>query len=183
MKENMELENKILVAYASKYGSTQEVAEAVATKLCEKGLVIDLQPMRRVHLLAGYGAVVLGAPIYYGSWHQDARNFLTKHASVLPQRPVMVFALGPTGTGEDERRDSRSQLDKDLAKYPWLKPVDTVLFGGRFPARLRFPDNLVAALPASPMHGLPASDVRDWTAISDWAGSLAQKLPPMILRG
>ena len=180
MKENTELENKILVAYASKYGSTQEVADAVAVRLREEGLVVDLQPMRKIHSLAGYRAVVLGAAIYYSFWHKDARDFLTKHASDLSQHPVAVFALGPNGTGEDEMRDSQAQLDKELAKFPWLKPVGMALFGGRFPARLRFPDSLVAALPASPMHGLPASDARDWTAISNWAGNLAQKFQPII---
>jgi len=183
MKENMKLENKILVTYVSKYGSTQEVAETVAAALREQGLVVDLQPIRKVRSLAGYGAVVLGAAIYYGSWHQDARTFLTKHASDLAQCPVIIFALGPNGTSEDEMRDSRAQLDNDLARFPWLKPMATALFGGRFPVRLRFLDSLVAALPASPMHGMPATDARDWTAISAWAGSLSQVLLPMISRG
>ncbi len=36
----------ILVAYASKYGSTQEVAETVASVLSETGFRVDLQPAR-----------------------------------------------------------------------------------------------------------------------------------------
>ena len=170
------MENKILVAYASKYGSTQEVADVVATTLREKGLVVDLQPVRKVRSLAGYKAVVLGAAIYYGLWHKEALNFLARNEADLSQRPVAVFALGPNSTDENERQGSRAQLDKNLAKFPWLKPVVTELFGGRFPAKLHFPDSLVAALPASPMHGLPANDVRDWAAIRDWASNLARKL-------
>ena len=38
----------ILVAYATRYGSTQEVAEAVASPLHEAGLEVDNQPMRKV---------------------------------------------------------------------------------------------------------------------------------------
>jgi|GEM_PF-5861737 len=74
------------------------------------------------------------------------------------------------------------QPEKELAKFPWLKPVVTGLFGGRYPAKPRFPDSMVAALPASPMHGKPASDVRDWAAIRDRASSLAQKFQPVMSR-
>jgi menaquinone-dependent protoporphyrinogen oxidase len=176
------MNKKVLVTYASKYGSTQEVAEAIAATLRERGLNVDIQPMRKVLALEGYGAVVLGAAIYYGLWHKDAVNFLTKNEAALSQHPVAVFALGPNSTDEAERQSCRAQFDKELAKFPWLKPVVTELFGGRFPAKLRFPDSMVAALPASPMHGKPACDVRDWTAIRDWASSLAQQFQPMMSR-
>ncbi len=176
------MENDVLVTYASKYGSTQEVADAVAARLREKGLVVDLQPIQTVRSLAGCKTVVLGTAIYYGLLHKDAAGFLTRNEAALAQIPVAIFALGPNGMDENERKGSQAQLDKELAKFPWLKPVATGLFGGRFPARLRFPDSLVAALPASPMHGMPASDARDWKAIHDWAGKLAQKLQPVVSR-
>ena len=50
----------VLVAYASRYGSTQEVAEAVAATLRECELEVDSQPMREVRTLERYSAVVLG---------------------------------------------------------------------------------------------------------------------------
>ena len=174
------METKILMAYASKYGSTQEVAEAVAATLSESGLSVDLQPIRQVRTLAGYGAVVLGAPLYFGLWHKDALNFLSRNEDALRQRPVAIFALGPNSNDEKEMQDSRVQLDKELAKFPWLAPVVIEVFCGKFPAKLRLPESLIAGLPASPLHGMPASDVRDWTAIRAWAKSLVQKLQPVI---
>ena len=53
------MSDSILVVYATRYGSTQEVAEAVAGTLRERGLEVDLQPMRNVRSLEGYRAVVL----------------------------------------------------------------------------------------------------------------------------
>jgi hypothetical protein len=51
------------------------------------------------------------------------------------------------------------------------------MFGGKYdPAQLRFSYKLITKLPASPLHGLPTSDVRNWTAICTWASDLAQKL-------
>ncbi len=174
------MDGKVLVAYASKYGSTQEVAEAIAETLRESGFEVDLQPMQKVRTLAGYGAVVLGAPLYFGLWHKDALNLLSRNEDALAQRPVAIFALGPNSNDEKEMQGSRAQLDKELAKFPWLTSVVIEVFGGKYPAKLRFPESLIASLPASPLHGMPASDVRDWTAIRAWAGSLALKFQPVV---
>jgi menaquinone-dependent protoporphyrinogen oxidase len=169
----------ILVAYATRYGSTQEVAEAVATTLREGGLAVDLQLMREVQTLAGYGAVVLGAPLYIGHWHKDAQRFLGRHREALQQRPVFLFTLGPTQPDEQEWAGVRTQLEQELANYPWLKPVAHELFGGKYdPAKLRFPDSLLTWFPASPLHQRPASDVRDWVAMRAWAGNLVTQLQP-----
>ncbi len=171
----------ILVTYATRYGSTQEVAETVAATLRECGLGVEIQPMRKVRTLEGYRTVVLGAPIYIGSLHKDAQRFLSQHREALAERPpegirVAIFALGPTHKDEKEWQGSRAQLDKELAKFPWLSPVALEMFGGKYdPAKLRFPDNLIAALPASPSHDMPASDVRDFAVIRVWASNLAAK--------
>ena len=68
----------ILLAYASRYGSTQEVAETIAAALREAGLEVELQPMRDVRRLEPYDAVVLGAAIYNAKWHPDAHQFLSQ---------------------------------------------------------------------------------------------------------
>ena len=54
----------VLVGYATRYGSTQKAAEALAATLREQGLEVDIQSTRKVRTLAGYSAVVLGAPLY-----------------------------------------------------------------------------------------------------------------------
>jgi menaquinone-dependent protoporphyrinogen oxidase len=135
--------------------------------------------MRNVRTLDGYRAVVLGAPLYIGHWHKDAQRFLSLHQDALTGRPVAIFTLGPTQGDEEEWEAVRTQLDQELAKYAWLDPVALELFGGKYdPARLRFLDKLLTSLPASPLHGMPASDLRDWTAIRAWASELAAQLQP-----
>ena len=166
----------VLVAYATRYGSTQEVAEAVAVTLRERGLEVDLQPMRQVRTIDQYRAVVLGAPLYMFHWHKDALNFLARHRTDLTARPVAVFALGPFHAEEKEFQAVREQLDKELAKFPWLTPGAIAIFGGKFdPQKLTFPHNLGPALKK-----MPASDVRDWTAIRAWASDLAAQFQPAL---
>ena len=162
----------MLVAYATRYGSTREVAEQVAETLRASGLEVDVQPAREVRTLEGYSAVVLGAPLYMFRWHKDAVRFLRRHRQALAEQAVAIFALGPFNDDEEEWQGARAQLDKALGRFPWLVPADVEVFGGKFdPAGLRFPFN---ALPA--LKQIPASDIRDWEAIRAWASSLAATL-------
>ncbi|HNT76491.1 MAG TPA: flavodoxin domain-containing protein [Anaerolineae bacterium] len=170
------MSDKILVTYATRYGSTQEVAEKVAATLRESGLAVDVLPTKQVQSLAGYHAVVLGTPLYIGSWLKDAQRFLTQHQAGLEKLPVAIFSLGPTRAGEG-MAEVRASLDTQVGKFPWLKPVAVELFGGKYdPDKLRFPDTILKIIPASPLHGQPASDIRDWDAIRAWATSVATTL-------
>lgn len=95
--------------------------------------------------------------------------------------PVASFTLGPTRLDAEEWKNVRGQLDLEMAKYAWLKPVASELFGGKYdPARLRFPDSLLTWLPVSPLRDMPACDARDWTAIRAWAGYLLTQFQPAL---
>ncbi len=171
------MSNSVLLGYSTRYGSTQEVAEAIAAVLRDNGLEVKLARIQDVRSLEDYCAVVVGAPLYIGSWPGETKSFLAEHQAELAQRPLVVFALGPLSGDEAEMKGAREQLDKELAKLPSIKPVDVALFAGKYdPKELRFPDNLLTLLPASPLYKRPASDVRDWTAIRGWAASLPPKL-------
>ena len=158
---------KILLAYATRFGSTQEVAETIAATLREAGLEVDTQLMQDVKTLDDYAAVMLGAAIYNARWHPAAHQFLTQHRESLGQCPVAIFALGPLSTSGAAMRRSRGQLDRELEKYPWLKPVAVEMFVGKLdPSKLGFFERL----------GTTASDHRDWEAIRAWANALPAQL-------
>ena len=157
----------ILIACATRFGSTQEVAETIAASLRQAGFEVDVQPMQEVKALDHYDAIVLGAAIYNAKWHPDAHKFLSQHQEPLSQRPVAIFALGPLSTGDAEMQRSRRQLDRELEKYPWLKPVALEMFVGKLdPSKLGFFERLLS----------PASDHRDWEAIRAWANALPAQL-------
>ncbi len=163
----------VLVGYATRYGSTQEVAEVIAQVLRQAGLEVDLQAVKKVRAIDRYQAFVLGAPLYIGSLLKDMHSFLAYYSEGFKPRPVWFFALGPIGDEEKEKEGTRQQLEKELAKYGQLAPAGTQLFTGRYdPKKLRFPDSLLGALPASPLYHKPASDLRNWPEIRAWASSL-----------
>jgi menaquinone-dependent protoporphyrinogen oxidase len=156
----------VLVAYASKHGSTREVAEAVADRLRAAGVRVDVRPASCVDHLDAYRGVVLGGALYTGRWHRDARRFLSRHRSALAQLTVAAFAVGPRTLEEADVASSRSQLDRALAHAPEVEPVTTAIFGGVVdPEKLSFP-----------FAKMPASDARDWDAIDRWADGVAAAL-------
>ena len=151
-----------LVAYASKHGSTQQVAEAIAKRLAEQGDAVDLRPAAAVRGRVGADVVVLGGALYSGRWHRDAHRFLKRHREELALVPVAVFGMGPR-SGEAEGWDrSRHQLDRALAKHQQLRPAAVAVFGGVDP---------------EPHRGEPPRDLRDWTAIQAWADSVRDLTP------
>jgi len=158
----------ILVAFASRFGSTQEVAETIASTLSAAGLEVDLQPMQEVKSLDRYDAVLLGAAIYNAKWNAEAHQFVLQHQDDLTRLPVAIFTLGPLSASEAARRNSRRQLDSELAKYPWMKPVALEIFAGKYdPSKpgLNFFERF-----------LPARDYRNWDAIRAWANELSALL-------
>ena len=158
--------NKILIAYATKHGSTHEVAEAIAGKLAEAGVETHTLPVDRVRSLDGYDAVVLGAPLYMGRLHHDARAFLRRHREEVAGKPFAVFALGPLKDEPEQWEGASRQLYRTLAHYPGVEPVSVKLFGGAIvPETLHFP-----------FSHIPAGDLRDWTAIQEWAARLPDAL-------
>jgi len=160
------MNRRVLVAYATKRGSTREVAESVSATLRAEGLQADCQPAAEVEDLDGYAGVVLGGALYMGRWHPDARDFLKRHRRLLATLRLAVFAMGPRTLADSDVEESRKQLDNALAMVPELEPVSVGIFGGVVdPAKLRFPFNR-----------MPASDARDWDAIHAWAQDIAVEL-------
>lgn len=161
----------VLVAYASKYGSTQEVAQCVADRLRLAGFDVDTASAGEVGSISEYSAVVLGIALYFFMWRKDAHRFLNRHHKALSGLPVAVFGLGPLEDTPEQFEGARQHLDKGLAKHDWLHPVAVAVFGGKLePSGLRFPDNNPA------MRGMGAVDLRDFGAIEAWADSLPDAL-------
>ena len=91
------MNTQILVAYATKYGATAEIAEKIGQVLREAGLRTDVLPVDRVSDLSPYQAVVLGSAVYIGKWRKEAVKFLQANEKALAEKLVWLFSSGPTG--------------------------------------------------------------------------------------
>jgi menaquinone-dependent protoporphyrinogen oxidase len=161
----------VLVAYASKRGSTAEIAETVAATLRREGLKVCLEPAGEVRSLERFDAVVLGSAVYMKRWQGDARHFLKKHRKALRQKPFWVFSSGPVG---DPANDNPEWVEppKLAEKAEELGGRGHVVFGGCLPAE---PKGFVER---AMVEGTPKEyrDRRDWEEIRDWAKQIAEQL-------
>jgi menaquinone-dependent protoporphyrinogen oxidase len=146
----------VLVAYATKHGSTAEVAAEVARVIAASGSQVQLLPASDVKDILPFHLIVLGAPLCAGKWHKDAVRLLKRQKTGLAGRRVAIFALGPRSPREEGGWPRcREQLDRALAGQAWLHPVAVELFGGVDPPKKR-----------------ERRDQRDWAAIRAWAAAL-----------
>jgi menaquinone-dependent protoporphyrinogen oxidase len=163
--------HSVLVAYASKHGTTREVAEFVARRLETHRLAVDVEEAARVGSITRYDAVVVGGGLYMGRWHKDARRLLERHRRDLAGVRLAVFGMGPDELEESKVVESRRQLDRALAETPELEPVAVKVFGGALkPETWRFP-----------FTRLPAFDARDWDEIEEWAEEIAASISPVAV--
>ena len=162
----------VLVAYATKYGSTEETARMVAAVLGAEGFEVDVWPVNKLPLWQPYSAVVLAAALYMGRLHKDARRFAAARRDELSRIPVALIVPGPVGKEEMDWASAQRQLDKELARWPWLHPVAQKIVGGKWdPAKS---SRLIRWM----LRKIPPADARDWLAIRAWARDLAGKLKP-----
>lgn len=164
---------KVLVAYASKYGSTAEIAAAIGGVLEENGHDVTVAQAKAVNDLRPYEAVVLGSAVYVGNWMAEAVTFLESHESELAQRAVWLFSSGPTGTG-DAREIVAGWLFPESVQpiADRLGPRDITLFHGNIDLkRLNFGERLLVKA----MNG-STGDFRDWVAIRAWGKRIADAL-------
>ena len=159
----------VLVAYASKHGSTQGIAQRIAEQLRQLGIQAEARPLDEVWDPGSYEALVIGSAIYYGSWMKEATEWVHRNQAVLARRPVWLFSVGPLGT---EVKDAEQQ-PKEMAEFQQaIKPREQrIFFGALDPSRLSFAERvMVKAVRA------PEGDFRDWQAIDAWAASIARAL-------
>jgi menaquinone-dependent protoporphyrinogen oxidase len=160
---------KVLIAVASKHGSTREIAEAITEELRNSSLDADLRDVLEVSEITHYDAVILGSAIYAGSWLSEAKHFAEQHNVDLLKVPVWLFSSGPLGSENPRPHDDPNKLASPMGK---VQARDHRVFVGQLnPAELGFGERLLAKAV-----GAPAGDFRDWDEIRGWARGVATEL-------
>ena len=162
---------KVLVAYASKHGSTAEIALAVGETLRGLGLTVDCVDAGEVGDVESYDAVVLGSAVYMKRWRGDAKHFLRKHGKELSQRPFWVFSSGPIGDPSGDK-PSWEEPPRIVERAEALGVREHVIFGGRVPTDPHGPAQRAMVENTPPQY----RDRRDWDEIRGWASRIAAEL-------
>lgn len=167
------MNNKILVTYASRAGSTAGVAEAIAKTLREQGAQVEVIPIQKVTDLTSYRAVVAGSAIQNRYWLPEAVQFVKTHRTLLSQKPFVMFSVCMT-LAMKNGENYRPQISEWLTPMRGLvRPVSENFFAGALDINKipSFSDRLKFRL--SVLFGVwKEGDHRDWNAIQAWAESL-----------
>ncbi len=168
------MDKKVLVAYASKYGATREIAERIGGALLRTGLPTDVYPVNGIRDLSPYGAVILGSAIYVGKWQKEAVAFLQTHEKSLADRPVWLFCSGPTGEGDPVDLIEGKVLPEVLKPVvSRIKPHDIAVFHGFInPDKM----NSIEKWSIKNIVKKPFGDFRDWNSIVNWGANIAAAL-------
>lgn len=169
---------RVLVAYASDFGTTGEVAAAVAEVLCGRGATAHVRRIRDVTDPAGYDATVIGGAIQYDRWMSEANEFVHIHEAVLSEMPVAYFLTCMTLSRRSAGAEAKAAgyADKLRATSAVVDPVDVGRFAGVVDyGRMSWPTRIAARLIFTVM-GVREGDYRDWDAIRAWAGEVSDSL-------
>jgi menaquinone-dependent protoporphyrinogen oxidase len=173
---------KILVAFASKHGSTKGIADFIGEKIREKGLQVDVLDIDQVKNLRDYDAFVIGSAVYMFHWMKEATKFVSRNKSILSTRPVWLFSSGPTGTNQKDAK-GRDLLDPNVSGPKELEELreklqfrdHRIFFGAFDPKDLDFFSRQFFKS-ASIRDATPIGDFRDWKEIEAWVAGIAKAL-------
>ncbi|GAB2940295.1 flavodoxin domain-containing protein [Streptomyces sp. NPDC059171] len=159
---------RVLVAYGSKHGATQGIAEELGEELRSDGFDAVVMAAGRVDDVRGYDAVILGGAVYAGRWHVDARRCARRHAGQLRQRPVWLFSSGPVDDSAEQR-----DITPVRGVARWMRRLgarEHITFGGALTAKT--PGRITRSLVR---HG-HGGDFRNPERIRRWADHIAAEL-------
>jgi menaquinone-dependent protoporphyrinogen oxidase len=178
---------RVLVAFGTKYGSTERVAEELANVMRAKGAQVTLADLRsRKHPdIGNFDLVVVGSGICIGSWSKGAQRFLEENGPTLAEKRVALFACsGDVVFGRCSIEDCRRMYLEEVArKHGIREPVSTALFGGeidfnKYGFLVKAVFKKVGASKSLEDKGIDLSrpyDFRDWDEIRRWAGTLVDR--------
>lgn len=120
---------KILVAYGTRHGTTQGCADKLKEQIQADVELLKLERGVRRDL-SSYDLVIIGSPVYGGSFLKEVKLFMRSHAADLSQKPVGLYMCCITPVREAEKY-LRNLFPEDLLS----RACAVGTFGGAFKLR------------------------------------------------
>ena len=161
---------KILILYATRTGSTAEIAAGIAEMLHGAGASVDVLPIESAHDVKDYDAVVVGSAIRMGQWLPEAIEFVKANCETLRHIPTAYFLV--SGLLHEDTLEMRQKVLAFLNPVRAIvEPVSVGMLAGKMDySKLSWPDRFIAKAVT------PEGDWRNWDAIRGWAQELQTSL-------
>jgi len=102
---------KTLIAYASKYGTTQQCAAELKAKLAGEVTLLNLGK-EKCGDLSGYDQILIGTSVYMGRIQKTVKAFLSKNEQALQSKPFGIFFC--CGSAESIDKALELSVSKEL---------------------------------------------------------------------
>ncbi|NYT07262.1 MAG: flavodoxin [Methanomicrobiales archaeon] len=154
----------VLVCYATRYGSTGDIARIIADELRAAGYRVTLSPVSDAIDPGDFDAVVIGSPLYMGKWLAEAREFVSRFRNSLKSRPVAVFSAG--FTLRERTSNHLTAVDEALGSSVklFISPISTGYFAGKLdPDHMSSADRAIVTLTgAIPGDFIEPDEIKKW---------------------
>ena len=132
---------KVLIAYTSKTGTTENAARVIAETFRLRSCEVDILQFNDVLDVKSYDGVVIGAPINGMQWHPDAVKFVTTYQQDLKKKSVAYYFMSyMLGEGRSFWNNKIQNSLNGVSNI--VKPVHMGMFSGKvgddFPAFARW---------------------------------------------
>ena len=170
-------QNKVLVTYASKYGSTGGVAKEIANTLNNNGFLVDVRLITKSMDLSAYSSIIIGSPVYVGKWMEEAYDFVQSNRKILSNMNVAYFLTSMTlGASKDEvaKQEIEEILNSIEKEIPEVKTLHKGFFGGAidYSKMSLAMKTMLKIMPEDVKEG----DFRDWGVINSWAEEIGKRI-------
>lgn len=181
---------KVLIAYGTRYGSTEEISSKIAEIMSNKGLDTTVINVKKNEwpILDEFDAIVIGSSIKMGKWTKEAKNFLKKNVKTLKEKPFLaVFASCGDASYPDKYQAAKEKYVQKIITEIGLD-LDKVMyeaFGGLFDMsstskmgwmNKKFMNMAAKDDESANLNMNEYNDLRDWVQIEKFAQDATNKI-------
>jgi menaquinone-dependent protoporphyrinogen oxidase len=157
----------ILIAYATRGGTTQKVAESISQAMRKQGLLIEVRPVEQVKNLSPYRAVIMGSGTREERWLPEAEHFVQHHREALGKLPTVFFMVYTALLTEFPNRVDEVLTQLREVRHN-VEPLEVAIVSRD--TQTMPPHLLVNAKP------LPKGQWSGWENLETWASKMSKQL-------
>ena len=182
---------RILIAFASRFGSTSEISQEIGDILKQEDFKVDLIDLKgnsgKIPNLSDYEGVLVGSGIRMGRWTKEGLKFLKNNRNELKKMHLGVFvSSGKAANPETYDLAREKYLETPLSKLELLRSdVMIEAFGGVFDLSASnhysfFEKKMLKRIAKSSAGFIvqdgKMNDFRNWQLIREWATAFGDRI-------
>ncbi|ERJ11989.1 flavodoxin domain-containing protein [Haloplasma contractile] len=114
---------KILIVYATKYGSTTKATLKLKEALNEEVSIVNIMENSLLPKLQNYDCVILGGSIYMGKIQKQIRNYVDANLSQLMTKRIGLFICAGSPNKSDREQEFVNAFPKKLYDHAVCKSL------------------------------------------------------------